>query len=68
MSSRLGAKDATAPIIGPATKAANTSVSAAAGLTTPLPNAISSRISDIGATSERRRLSIIFQRLIARSL
>ena len=65
MPSRLGAKPATAPISGPAISAASTSVSAASGATTPVPSASTSSASDIGATSERRRLSIIFQRLIA---
>ena len=66
MPSRLGAKPATAPISGPAISAASTSASAATGATTPLASASISSASDIGATSERRRLSSIFQRLIAR--
>ena len=66
MSSRLGARPASAPISGPPENANATSTNDAHGDTPPVARANASSTSDAGATSERRRLSSIFQRLIAR--
>ena len=66
MSSRLGARPASAPISGPPEKAKATSTNDAHGDTPPVARANASSTSEAGATSERRRLSSIFQRLIAR--
>ena len=66
MSSRLGAMPASAPISGPAENAKPTSASVAHGAIASVASAKAIAASDIGATSERRRLSSIFQRLIAR--
>ena len=67
MSSRLGEKPATDPISGPAENAATTRPSAAQADTPTPAKDSSSKASDAGATSERRRLSNIFQALMARS-
>jgi hypothetical protein len=67
MSSRLGAMPASAPISGPAENANATRASVAQGAIASVARAKATAASDIGATSERRRLSSIFQRLIART-
>ena len=71
MSSRLGASPATAPSSGPAVKPAATSAKASQGEISAaapgLTRVSTSKARPAGATSERRRLSNIFQRLMARS-
>ena len=54
------------PINGPSENAASTRASAAPGDSTAPLSVSDSRAKDIGATSERRRLSNIFQRLMVR--
>ena len=65
MSIRLGKNAVSAPINGPEPKAASTTAKANQGDMSPVASANSSHANDIGATSERRRLSTIFQRLTA---
>ena len=66
MPSWLGAKPANAPIKGPAQKAAKISAISIFGASSVLLNINTHKSKQASGTNERRKLSTIFQRLMAR--